>query len=390
MQYDFDEIIERKGTKTFKWDFLKEIFGDSELTSMWVADMDFKAPQPVIDAVVERAEHGIYGYTGKEDSFFNAIINWMRERHGVETEKNWYVPTPGVVNAVAVLVNTFSQPGDEVIVQTPVYYPFFSVVESNGRRLIKNPLKLEGNRYTMDLEDFENRITPRTRLFIMSNPHNPVGRVWGEEELRRLGEICKKHGIIIISDEIHCDLVFNGNKHYSYLNLKEFYSNAIVCVAPSKTFNLAGFATSTMIIPDEWLRNRVKDTMDMWHINMLNLFGIIAFEAAYTYGGEWYDQMKEYVWGNYEFMVDYINTHIPDIDVFPLEGTYLVWVDFRKLGLTHDQINDICLKGAKLALDQGMMFGEEGRGFQRFNIACPRSVLKTALVKLEKEIKNLM
>jgi len=389
MQYNFDEQIERRGTTSIKWDYLKAIFGSDDLTSMWVADMDFKSPQPVIDAIIERAKHGIYGYTGKDDHFFQAAIRWLKKQHNVSTQKDWYIPTPGVLAGISAAIHTFTQPGNEIIVQTPVYYPFFSSIENNGRRMIKNPLKLDGTKYEMDLEDFEQKITKKTTMVILSNPHNPVGRVWEADTLRRLGESCKHHGIFIISDEIHSDLVFNGHKHHSFINYENFHSHSMVFIAPSKTFNLAGLSSASAIIPDEQIRRRFQNTVDSWHISMLNLFGVVGFQVAYDQGKEWYEQMMAYVWANYQYMCDYIDKKIPQLKVFPLEGTYLAWVDFRGLKLPHEQINELCLNKAKIALDEGTMFGYEGSGFQRFNIACPRKVLKEALKKLEEEIKKL-
>ncbi|MEA1883442.1 MAG: MalY/PatB family protein [Thermotogota bacterium] len=389
MEYNFDERIERKGTVSIKWDYLNEIFGSDDLTSMWVADMDFRSPVPVVDAIVERAKHGVYGYTGKDEVFFQAVINWMKNKHSVETKKEWYIPTPGVLAGISAAINTFTQPGDEIIVQTPVYYPFFSSIESNGRRLVKNPLKLEETRYLMDLDDFEQKITNKTTMLILSNPHNPVGRVWEEDTLKKLGEICKRNDIFIISDEIHADLVFGKHEHHSFLNLEDFQSHSMVFIAPSKTFNLAGLVSASAIIPDEQIRRRFQNKIDAWHIGMLNLFGVIGFQTAYQYGKEWYEQMMTYVWDNYKFMCEFVENRIPSLKVFPLEGTYLAWVDFRGLNLSHEKINELCLNKAKLALDEGMMFGYEGSGFQRFNIACPRSILKEALEKLEQEIKKL-
>ena len=389
MKYNFDEQIDRRGTTSIKWDYLTEIFGSDDLTSMWVADMDFKSPQPVIDAIVDRAKHGVYGYTGKDEHFFKAVIAWMNEVHSVKTKKEWYIPTPGVLAGISAAINTFTQPGDEIIVQTPVYYPFFSSIENNGRILIKNPLKLDGIHYQMDLEDFENKISDKTTMFIMSNPHNPVGRVWEEESLKKIGAICKKNGVFIISDEIHADLVFNNHRHHSLLKFDDFHSNSMVFIAPSKTFNLAGLSSASAIIPDEIIRKRFKNKIDTWHIGGLNLFGFIGFQKAYEYGKEWYEQMLDYVWANYQYMCDFVEKRIPQLKVFPLEGTYLAWVDFRGLKIPHEKINELCLDKAKIALDEGTMFGYEGSGFQRFNIACPRSILKEALEKLQVEVKKL-
>lgn len=389
MTYNFDEIVERRGTHSYKWDYLEELFGDEKLLSMWVADMDFKSPEPVIEAIIERARHGVFGYTGREDGFYQSVMDWLCEQHGWETEKEWFVTTPGVLTAVFAAVDALTEPGDNIVLQPPVYYPFFSVIEENGRHVKRNPLKIEDGKYVMDFDNLKELVDDRTRMLILCSPHNPVSRVWEKETLQRLGRFCLENDIFVLSDEIHSDLVFAGNQHTPFLEAApEFSNNSLVTVSPSKTFNLAGLSISSMVIPDESIRKRVVAAVNSSHHSRQNLFGIEAFEVAYKQGREWYEQMMAYVWENYRFMVDFIQERLPRLKVFPLEGTYLVWVDFRGLGKSTEEIGRICLKEAGLALDEGHIFGPEGEGFQRFNIACSRKLLKEAMERLEKAIKD--
>lgn len=390
MKYDFDEIIERKGTDCIKWDYLSERFGRDDITPMWVADMDFKAPKPVIDALVKRAEHGIYGYTGKTDEFFSSIIGWNHRRFGWKTEKEWYTPTPGVVPAVIFAVLAFSQPGDEVIVQTPVYYPFFSAVKNNGRTLTINPLKYEDGKYFMDFEDLEKKINSRTRMLILCSPHNPVGRVWTETELLKLGKLCVENGITVISDEIHCDLVFAGNRHLPFANLSEVFSNnSVTLMAPSKTFNIAGLHTSVAVTPNKELRNKFNIVIDNLGLFGNSLFGIEAFKVSYNSGEEWLTQLNEYVYGNYLYLRDFISRKIPVLSVTELQGTYLSWIDCRKLNMSDHDLNDFFLNKVKVGLNDGPIFGENGSGFQRINLACRRETLVKVLNDLN-EVLNEM
>ncbi len=390
MKYDFDEIIERKGTACIKWDYLSERFGRDDITPMWVADMDFKAPKPVIDALVRRAEHGIYGYTGKTDEFFSSIIGWNHRRFGWKTEKEWYTPTPGVVPAVIFAVLAFSQPGDEVIVQTPVYYPFFSAVKNNGRTLTINPLKYEDGKYFMDFEDLEKKINSRTRMLILCSPHNPVGRVWTETELLKLGKICVENGITVISDEIHCDLVFAGNRHLPFANLSEVFSNnSVTLMAPSKTFNIAGLHTSVAVTPNKELRNKFNIVIDNLGLFGNSLFGIEAFKVSYNSGEEWLTQLNEYVYGNYLYLRDFISRKTPVLSVTELQGTYLSWIDCRKLNMSDHDLNDFFLNKVKVGLNDGPIFGENGSGFQRINLACRRETLVKVLNDLN-EVLNEM
>lgn len=390
MKYDFDEHIDRLQTGSVKWDEVENLFGDKEILPMWVADMDFKSPQPVIDAIRERAEHGIYGYTTRPDSYYKATINWMKRRHNWDVEKDWICYSPGVVPALSIIVNTFTQPGDKIIVQPPVYYPFMNVIKNNGREIVHNPLKLQQNQYIMDFDDLKSKLDPSVKMIILSSPHNPVGRVWTKAELQTLGEICAEHNVLVVSDEIHFDLVYKGNMHTPFAAISEFFAqNSITCTAPSKTFNLAGMQTSNIIIPNEDLRNQFNKSMENLALGLTNTFGVTALISAYDQGEEWLDQLLDYLKGNLEFLTKYIEENLPKIKVIKPEATYLVWLDCRELGISGKELEHLTQKQAKVAFDEGYIFGEEGEGFTRINIACPRKLLEEGLSRLSKAIGNL-
>jgi cystathionine beta-lyase len=386
MQYDFDKVIHRQNTNSYKWDQ-----GEKDVLPMWVADMDFEVPLPVKEAIVKKAEHGIYGYSLPQDSYFEAIINWEKKRQGWTIKKDWISFSPGIVPGINMLVRTLAQPGDKVIVQTPVYYPFFGAIINNGCRIEKNSLTLENKKYSMDFEDLEQKAKdPRATLLILSSPHNPVGRVWTKEELTRLGNICQDNDVMVIADEIHSDLIYKGNKHTPFASICEkFEQNSITCIAPSKTFNMAGLQTSAIIIPDDKIRKLFSNILDSNSLKSQNIFGITALEAAYTHGEEWLEQLIVYLGENLDFLNGFIKEKLPMIDVIKPQGTYLVWLDFRKLGLNKTVLEDLMLKKAKIWLDEGYIFGEEGEGFERINIACPRSILEKGLQRIERAIKSL-
>lgn len=389
-KYNFDELIERKGTGTMKWDNLAKQFGSDDLLPLWVADMDFRSPQPVIDAIISRATHGIFGYTRVRDSYFQSIINWYSRRYKWELNREWFVFAPGVVPAIILAIRAFSRPGDGVIVQSPVYYPFYESVELNGRHIINNPLKLDNGRYEMDFEDLENKAKdPRARLLILCNPHNPVGKVWNREELSRLGEICNKNGIIVIADEIHSDLRYPGIPFTNYATIsEEFAQNSITCTAASKTFNLAGLQISNIIIPNRKLRQKYENIVDASKTVRPNSFASEAVEAAYNHGEEWLGELMEYIGGNLEFLKGFIHDNIPRVEVIEPEGTYLVWLDFRKVEPDPEKLEKLMLGRAKVALDEGYIFRNGGEGFERINIACPRPILEKALVQISDAVKG--
>jgi len=387
----FDKVINRIGTNSLKWDALKERFGRTDVLPLWVADMDFQAPKAVIDKLKEVAEHGIFGYTIRSDSFYEALISWFERRHQWKIERDWILVSPGVVPALSLLVQAFTEPGDNVLLQSPVYHPFFYVIEKNGRRVVDNALKLHNNKYEIDFDDLEQKFKEfNIKLMLFCSPHNPGGRVWTKEELVKVGELCKKYDVLIVSDEIHCDLVLKGHKHIPFASLsKDFRDRSITCVAPSKTFNLAGLQSSAIIIPNEEIRQQYKRSLRIENDDMLNSFAIPAFETAYNEGEKWLDELIEYLEGNIEYLIAFVEKEIPNVTVIPPEGTYLVWLDFRKLGLSAKELEKLLLDEAKVALNQGYIFGKTGEGFARLNVACPRKTLEEGLNRIKKAVLSL-
>ena len=381
---DFDKVIDRRGTCSLKYDFAKQRHMPEDLLPMWVADMDFKTTSYVEDAVKKVAEHGIYGYSEPAESYFEAVRGWILKHHGWEVKRQWLIKTPGVVFAIGMAVKAFTKPGDGVLLQLPVYYPFSEIIEDNGRRVVSNDLVLgDDGRYHIDLEDFENKIKAENiKLFLLCNPHNPVGRVWTYDELVAMGDICVRNGVTVVSDEIHQDFTFKG-KHIPFASIKKEYEDiSITCTSPSKTFNLAGMLISNIFIPNAELRRAVRKQTDACGISQLSPVGLAACEAAYRDGGEWYDAMLKYVGENIEYVRKYTEENLPGVDMIVHEGTYLVWLDFRGTGLSTDEIDDLIIHKAKLWLDSGRIFGKVGEGFQRVNVACPRSVLSEALDRI--------
>lgn len=382
---DFDKVIERRGTDCIKYDSAAQSNMPADVLPLWVADMDFETSSYVVDALADRLRHGIFGYTEPGERFFDAVKGWMVRHHDWEVHKDWLVKTPGVVFALAMAVRAYTEPGDGVLIQQPVYYPFAGVIRDNGRRVVSNNLFLgEDNRYHMDLDDFEKKIVEeKIKLFFLCNPHNPVGRVWSREELCRLGDICVRHHVIVASDEIHADFVFQG-KHQVFANLKKEYETiSITCTAPSKTFNLAGLAMSNIFIPDEKLREKFCAQMNSAGVGQIGLMGLTACEAAYEKGEVWYQALLAYVAGNIAYTKQYVEENLPSVRMVEHEGTYLVWLDFRGTGLDEQALEHKIIHEAKLWLDGGVMFGEGGSGFQRVNVACPRKILTEALDRLK-------
>lgn len=382
---DFDKVVERRGTGCLKYDFAKKWGMPEDVLPLWVADMDFETSSYVVDALAQRLQHGIFGYTESEEGYFNAVQGWMMRRHGWEVQEDWLVKTPGVVFALAMAVRAYTEPGDGVLIQQPVYYPFSQVIRDNDRRLINNPLYLgDDNRYHMDFEDLEHKLVEeKIKLVILCSPHNPVGRVWTREELCRLGDLCVRHQVIVDSDEIHADFVFQG-KHQVFAGLKKEYEPiSVICTAPSKTFNLAGLVLSNIFIPDDELRRKFRGQMDGAGTSQIGAMGIIACEAAYSKGEEWYQAMHSYVKDNIDYIGQYVKDNLPGVRMVEHEGTYLVWLDFRETGLDEKTLEYKIVQEAKLWLDGGGMFGEDGRGFQRINAACPRKTLAEAMERLK-------
>lgn len=388
---DFDSVIERRNTRSLKYDFAAERGRSEDILPMWVADMDFKTSSYIEDALAERVREGVFGYSEVKTPYFETVRDWMVRRHGWQPQEAWLVKTPGVVTALAMAVKAYTEPGDAVLIQLPVYYPFAEVIEDNGRRVVSNTLyRGEDNRYHMDFADFEQKIVQNeVKLFLLCNPHNPVGRVWTAEELTQLGDLCMKHGVIVVSDEIHEDFVFQG-KHQVFAGLKKEYEDrCIVCTSPSKTFNLATMVLSNIFIPNRDLRKRFRKQLDAAGISQLGVMGLIACETAYSKGEEWYLAMHAYVRDNIAYVKNYVEQNLPGVRMTEHEGTYLVWLDFSGTGLSETELEDLIVNRAKLWLDGGTMFGECGKGFQRINVACPRSILKEAMKRLEGALKEI-
>jgi cystathionine beta-lyase len=387
MYYNFDEIVDRENTSSVKYDLRGKIFRKEEVIPMWVADMDFRTPPFVMDALRKRMEHEILGYTFISPSVYNSIVDWNRLRHNWKIRPDWISFSPGIVPAVNLLVMAFTQPGDRVIVQPPVYFPFFSAVENHGRELVYNPLTYSNGKYEMDFDDLESKMDEKTRMLILCSPHNPTGNVWPEDVLRRIGEMCLAHNILLISDEIHSDLVYKGFQHVPAAGISsEIAGNTITCMAPSKTFNLAGLSTSFLVIPNEKLKIIYEKKLDQVHVGAGNIFGFVAMEAAYTHGSEWLGQLMEYLEGNVVFLQKFIQQHIPRIKVIKPEATYMVWLDCTQLKLSSPELKEFMVSKAGLGLSDGALFGKQGEGFQRINIGCARPVLHEALLKLQDAI----
>jgi len=388
---NFDEIIPRRNTGSIKYDFATRRGMPEGLLSLWVADMDFRTPPCVIDALVERSRHGIFGYSDSDDAYFETLRAWFARRFGWDVQSDWLVKTPGIVFAINAAVRSLTQEGDAVLIQPPVYYPFARSINANQRRLVINELVYDGSGYTIDFEDFERKIIENdVKLFILCNPHNPVGRVWMRGELMQMGEICLRHNVIVVSDEIHADFVYVGHEHLVFAALKpEFADISVTCTAPSKTFNLAGLQISNIFIPDHELRSRFAAELAQCGAKMVNIMGIVACQAAYSGGEAWLEELKTYLTGNLDFLREFIAARIPDVKLVEPEGTYLVWLDFRALGMDDSALDELIVHRARLWLDAGPMFGEGGSGFQRINIACPRAILQQALEQLEAAVKAL-
>ena len=382
---DFDKIVDRRNTRCLKYDFAVERHMPADVLPLWVADMDFETSSYIEDALIERAKHAIYGYSDVKTPYFEILKKWMQKHHDWDIQRKWLIKTPGVVFALAMAVKAYTEPGDAVLIQQPVYYPFSEVIKDNGRNVVSNTLYLgEDNRYHIDFEDFEQKIVEnQIKLFLLCNPHNPVGRVWTKEELTRLGDICVKHHVTVVSDEIHEDFVFKG-KHQVFANVKKEYEDiTVTCTAPSKTFNIASLMISNILIPNPELKQKFKKQLDAAGISQLNVLGLVACETAYEHGEEWYQAMKIYVKANIEFVKQYVEEQLPGVKMVEHEGTYLVWLDFRETGLSVEELDDKIINQAKLWLDSGKIFGSCGEGFQRINVACPRKVLEEAMDRIK-------
>ncbi|MDA1476227.1 MalY/PatB family protein [Bacillus changyiensis] len=382
---DFNTTHKRLGTQSVKWDLTNELFGVKDALPMWVADMDFRAPQEVIDALFERLEHGVFGYTSTSMKTKEAVVKWLSKRHGWEIEPSFITFSPGVVTALAIAVQAFTEPGDQVIVQPPVYPPFFEMVKKNGRSLLHNPLIETGGHYEMDFADLEKKFKDHdVKLFILCNPHNPSGRSWTKEELLKLGELCLHHQVTVISDEIHSDLMLDGLKHTPFASLSQELSElSITCIAPSKTFNLAGLQASAIIIPDHAKRSTFTKVLERLGLTSLNTFAVTAIEAAYTKGESWLDQLIPYIENNMNEVRRFLESELPEIKIFKPDASYLLWLDCRAFGLSDQEMKRKLLHQGKLILEPGPKYGPGGEGFVRMNVACPLSVVKDGLNRLK-------
>lgn len=386
---DFNKVHDRSETHSVKWDATENVFGTSDVLPMWVADMDFRPPEDVINAIKNRLDHGIFGYTFVPPSVTEALQDWLKKRHGWEVDSSSVLYSEGVVPSISTAIRAFTEKGDKVLVHTPVYPPFFNMVKNNGRTLVTSRLKYENSRFELDLEDFEAKLEEGVKLFILCNPHNPGGRVWTKDELEKIGDLCLKHNCLIVSDEIHSDLVFKPNVHVPIADIKEeFKEITSTFVAPSKTFNLAGMQASAAIIPNKELKEKFKNVQQQQGFFTLNTFAITGMEAAYRQGEEWLEQLLEYLDENMEITVQYINENLPALKSMKADATYLLWIDCTELGLSDDEIKEKLLYKGKLALEPGTKYGEGGDGFVRMNLACPRDTLKEGLERLKKAFSN--
>lgn len=385
MTYDFDELINRRGTNSLKWDSA----ADPDVLPLWVADMDFRTAQPVIDALKHRVEHGIFGYTHVPDAFYESIIRWFARRHGWTMRREWMLYTSGVVPALSAVIKALTAPGDKVLVQTPVYNCFFSSIRNNGCTVEESPLIYENQTYRMDFDDLERRAAdPRVKVMLLCNPHNPAGRVWTRDELARLGDICLRHGVTVVADEIHCELVMPGHAYTPYASVSEAMRHgSVTCLSPTKSFNMAGLQIAAIVSDDADVRSRIDRAININEVCDVNPFGIEATIAAYDEGEPWLLQLLDYLKGNYDFMCDYCREHLPEFPLTELEGTYLVWMDCHVLGQPSEELEERLVDESRLWLNAGTMYGAAGEGFMRWNIACPRARLAEALKRFT-EFRN--
>lgn len=388
MKYDFDKIIPRRGTNSYKWD--SSLVG-KDVLPLWVADMDFRTAPAITDALAKRVAHGIFGYSYVPDEYYTAVIRWFERRHNWSIRKEWIIYTSGVVPAISATIKALTEPGDGVVVQTPVYNCFFSSIRNNGCRIVTNPLRHVGNIYYIDFDDLEQKTAaPDVKLLLLCNPHNPTGRVWTREELHHIGEICMRNSVTVIADEIHCELVFQGHTYTPFASVSEgFLRNSVTCVSPSKSFNLAGLQIDNIISCDEDVRRKIDRAININEVCDVNPFGIEATIAAYNEGEEWLLELLDYLKANYDYLCGFFRTHMPQISVNCLEGTYLVWTDCRTLQLSSEVLQTRLIKETGLWLNSGTMYGAEGEGFLRWNIACPRAVMEDALARFQRFVQCL-
>lgn len=390
-KYNFDEVIDRHNTACLKYDFAIQRGRPADVLPLWVADMDFPIAREIQDALINRCQHAVFGYSESDDAYFAAVHDWYAKHFNWETKQEWLTKTPGIVFALAMAVKAFTKPGEAVLINQPVYYPFTEVIKDNKRELINSPLVLKDGNYSIDFVDLETKIIKHdVKLMLLCSPHNPVGRVWNAEELQKIGDICLAHNVIIVSDEIHSDFVWGKNKHTVFASLGEKYAqNCMVCTAPSKTFNIAGLQVSNIFIPNEDLRNSFRHEVAAAGYSQVNTLGLVACEAAYRYGEDWLTQVKTYIEANIRFVDAYLKNNLPQIRLLAPQGTYLIWLDCSALGFTAEDREQWLWHKAKLWLDGCGIFGPEGQAFERINVACPRSTLLQALEQLKKAVSEL-
>lgn len=389
--YDFDKIVDRNGSNCLKYDALLEYYGRKDLIPMWVADMDFETPDFILDALKHRLEHPILGYTIAYDSYWQSIINWLKKRHNWCVKRDWLCYIPGIVKGIGMAINAFTQSGDKIVIQTPVYHPFRLVPEQNKREVIYNPLKQTNDGlYEMDFDHLEQLLDEKCKMLILANPHNPIGLMWDKATLQRLAQIAMQHNLIVVSDEIHCDMPLYGHNHIPFATVSEAAANcSITFGAPSKTFNIAGIVSSYAIVPNANIREKFFSWLEANELDMATIFAMIATEAAFNYGDEWRCQMLSYIEGNIDFIADYVASEIPKVKVIKPQASYLVWLDFTGLGLSHDAVVDMIVNRAHLAMNDGAMFGEEGKQHMRMNVGMPRSVIAKAMEQLKDAVRNI-
>ncbi len=390
MDHIFDECIDRKNTDSLKWDFCRQRFGKDDILPMWVADMDFKSPSPITEAIIRRAAHGVFGYTESSEKLSNALNGWMKKRHSWQIDNKWIVYSPGVVTSVNTAILAYTNHGDKVLMQTPIYYPFYSSINDNERQLVVNSLKNNDGYYEIDFADLEKKLADNVRIMIFCSPHNPIGRVWKLQELEEVLKLCRKYDVILVSDEIHSDLVFKGHKHIPISSVtEEAYKKCITLVSPTKTFNIAGLSVSAAIIPDIILRREFRNTLNKNGAGMLNIFGLAAAEAAYTGCETWLDELLEYLENNLDTLVEYFQKNIPQVKVIRPEATYLAWLDCNDLPVPPEKLKEFFVHEAGVGLNDGVTFGEEGAGCQKLNFACPRVLLVDGLERIKKAVLEL-
>ena len=390
MQNNFDKRINRRGSNSYKWDSVK----NDDVIPMWVADMDFKTAQPIIDALTQRVQHGVFGYAKVPDEYYNAVIRWFERRHNFKVEKEWMIYTIGVVPAISATILALTEPGDKVIVQEPVYNCFFSSIRNNQCESVSNDLIYSNGTYSIDFDDLEEKAAnPQAKLLLLCNPHNPAGRVWTKEELEQVGEICFRNNVIVVSDEIHCDLVHPGHKHIPFASLgQQFLENSVTCTAPSKTFNLAGLQVANIFAYDPEIRNKIDKAININEVCDISPFAVESLIAAYTHkdSERWLDNLREYLWNNYKLVKEFFNENFPQFPILPLEATYLVWIDTSVLNIKSEKLTDLLIEKGKVWLNEGTVYGEAGEGFMRLNIACPRDVLQEGLNRLKKAFDKII